>query len=120
MKAEETASSEEDAVGEETSKEQLDACISARYYEYRTECVRVILGWFRDLAAVCCAGADAPLVNAPYRQLLARRAAKITRAQAFANVAAVETLAVSLARNMNEQAVFFAAADRLVFGTEGT
>ena len=121
-KAEELVGEEEDAEGdgpgEEASKDQIKARISARYREFRTDFALAASSWFRDLAAVKTAGPDAPLLNPEYRALLVERAANITRAQAFRNVAAVEEMARSFDRNMKEEMVLFAFTDAVQFGAE--
>ena len=115
---EEVGAAEADSAGEETTKEQFQALVAARYREFRSDFMLSLLSWFRDLAAIRCAGDDVPLTNAPYKALLTARSARLTRAQALRNVEAVETLATSFERNMNEAAVLFAFTDRVEFGTE--
>ena len=57
--------------------------------------------------------------NEAKRAVLETRAAKLTRAAAFANVEAVEEFATSLDRNLPELPVLGFLMDRLAFGTEG-
>ncbi len=121
-KAEELVSEETafegDGPGEETTKEQFDALVSVRYREFRTEFMRVLSCWFRDLAAVRAAGGEVPLVNAEYRAILEDRASRLTRAQAFRNIEAVEELALALGRNVKEDMALFAFTDMVQFGAE--
>ena len=87
------------------------------------------MSWFRDLMALCAAarrasldgddGGEVPLMNEPRRAVLERRARKITRAQAFRNVEAIESFATSLERNLPELPLLSFLIDRLAFGAEG-
>ena len=125
---EEVAESD-DGAGEETSKDAVEALISSRYREFRSDFTATLMSWFRDLMALRAAppshsayddsGTATPLVNESKRAVLETRAAKLTRTAAFANVEAVEAFATSLDRNLPEQAVLGFLMDRLVFGTEG-
>jgi DNA polymerase-3 subunit delta' len=122
-------STADDGAGEETGKDAFDALVSARYREFRGDFVATLMGWFRDLMAVCAAppshatydggGASTPLVNEAKRSVLETRAAKMTRAAAFRNVEAVEACATSLDRNIPEAAALDFLMDRVTFGTEG-
>ena len=51
--------------------------------------------------------------------MLEARARKITRAQAFRNIEAVEAFATSLERNIAELPLLSFLMDRLAFGAEG-
>ena len=125
---EEVAESD-DGAGEEASKDAVEALISSRYREFRSDFTATLMSWFRDLMALRAAppshsayddsGAVTPLVNEAKRAVLETRAAKLTRTAAFANVEAVEAFATSLDRNLPEQAVLWFLMDRLAFGTEG-
>ena len=119
----------DDGAGEEASKDAVEALISSRYREFRSDFTATLMSWFRDLMALRAAppshstyddsGLATPLVNESKRAVLETRAAKLTRTAAFANVEAVEAFATSLDRNLPEQAVLGFLMDRLVFGTEG-
>ena len=88
------------------------------------------MSWFRDLMALRGAprrvsldgddGGETPLLNEPRRAVLEARARKITLAQAFRNVEAVESFATSLERNMPEPPLLSFLMDRLAFGAEGS
>jgi hypothetical protein len=107
----------------------VDALVSSRYREFRSDFTATLMSWFRDLMALRAAppshsayddsGAATPIVNEAKRAVLETRAAKLTRAAAFANVEAVEAFATSLDRNLPEVAVLGFLMDRLMFGTEG-
>jgi DNA polymerase-3 subunit delta' len=119
----------DDGAGEEASKDSVDALVSSRYREFRVDFTATVMSWFRDLMALRAAppshsayddsGAGTPLVNGTKRAVLETRAARLTRAAAFANVEAVEEFATSLDRNLSELPVLGFLMDRLVFGTEG-
>ena len=75
--------------------------------------------WFRDIAAVKCAGPDAPLAFPQYRDEYARRAAAMDAARCFANVEAMEALSESLARNVPQSAALAAAFANVATGGGG-
>ena len=118
----------DDGAGEEMSKEAREALVSSRYREFRGYFTATLMSWFRDLMALRAvppshsayddAGAGVPLVNETRRRVLETRAARLTRAMAFANVEAVEAFAASLERNLPEPALLGFLLDRLAFGTE--
>ena len=109
---------DDDGPGEETTKEQVKALVESRYREFRADFALALDSWFRDLAAVRAAGADAPLRNPDYRTLLVGRAGRLTLAQAFRNIEAVAELARAFERNMKEEMVLFAFTDAVQFGVE--
>ena len=114
---------------EEVGDDEVKALVSSRYREFRADFTATLMSWFRDLMALRAAppshsayddsGAATPLVNEAKRAVLETRAAKLTRAAAFANVEAVEEFALSLDRNLPELSVLGFLMDRLAFGTEG-
>ena len=120
---------ESSSAGEEVDEDTVKALISSRYRESRADFVATVMSWFRDLMALCAAarrasldgddGGEVPLVNEARRAVLERRARKITRAQAFRNVEAVEAFATSLERNLSELPLLSFLMDRLAFGAEG-
>ncbi len=125
---EEDLSKTDDGAGEETTKDSEEALVASRYREFRGDFVATAMSWFRDLMALRCAppshsayddsGRGTPLVNEARRSVLETRAAKLTRAAAFANVEAVEGLAASFDRNLQEIAALGLFMDRLSLGTE--
>ena len=118
-----------DLLREEASKDAVDALISSRYREFRSDFTATVMSWFRDLMALRAAppshssydesGVGTPLTNEAKRSVLETRAARLTRAAAFSNIEAVEEFATSLERNLPELAVLGFLMDRLAFGTEG-
>ena len=120
---------ESSSAGEEVDDDALKALVSSRYRESRADFVATVMSWFRDLMALCAAarrasldgydGGEVPLMNEPRRAVLERRARKITRAQAFRNVEAIESFATSLERNLPELPLLSFLIDRLAFGAEG-
>ena len=122
---------EEDSTdaGEELEDDAVNALVSSRYRELRADFTATLMSWFRDLMALraaprrvsldgddCC---ETPLLNEPRRTVLEARARKITLAQAFRNVEAVESFATSLERNMSETPLLSFLMDRVAFGAEG-
>ena len=128
-RVQEDLAEEESDAGEEIEEDAVTALVESRYRESRADFVATVLSWFRDLMALCAAarratvggedGGDVPLLNEPRRAVLERRARKITRAQAFRNVEAVEAFATSLERNLPELPLLSFLIDRLAFGAEG-
>ena len=128
-RVQEDLAEEESDAGEEIEEDAVTALVESRYRESRADFVATVLSWFRDLMALCASarrasldgddGGDVPLVNEPRRTVLERRARKITRAQAFRNVEAVESVATSLERNLPELPLLSFLIDRLAFGAEG-
>ena len=120
---------DESEAGEETEKDEVKAMVSSRYREFRADFITTVMGWFRDLMALRAAarrasvggedGGDVPLVNEPRRATLEARARKITLAQTFRNVEAVDDFVTSLERNMPEEACLSFLMDRAAFGAEG-
>ena len=115
--------------GEEVDDDAVKALVSSRYRESRADFVATVMSWFRDLMALCAAarrasldgddGGEVPLMNELRRAVLERGARKITRAQAFRNVEAIESFATSLERNLPELPLLSFLIDRLAFGAEG-
>ena len=122
---------EEDSsnAGEELDDDAVNALVSSRYRELRADFTATLMSWFRDLKALRAAprrmsldgddGGETPLLNEPRRAVLEARARKITLAQAFRNVEAVESFATSLERNMPEPPLLSFLMDRVAFGAEG-
>ena len=128
-RVQEDSEEESSNAGEEVDDDALKALVSSRYRESRADFVATVMSWFRDLMALCAAarrasldgddGGEVPLMNEPRRAVLERRARKITRAQAFRNVEAIESFATSLERNLPELPLLSFLIDRLAFGAEG-
>ena len=126
---EEDLAEESSSAGEELDDDAVKALVSSRYREFRADFIATVMSWFRDLMALCAAarratlggedGGDVPLLNESRRAVLERRARKVTRAQAFRNVEAVESFATSLERNLPELPLLSFLVDRLAFGAEG-
>lgn len=104
--------SETDA-GAEVSKDETEALVSSRYRAFRADFCLTLENWFRDVAATCAAGPDAPLLHPDFAEQVRARAAKINRALAFRNVEFVAELARSFNRNLPEAAALGFFADRL-------
>ena len=115
--------------GEEVGDDEVKALVSSRYREVRADFTATLMSWFRDLMALRGAprrvsldgddGGETPLLNEPRRAVLEARARKITLAQAFRNIEAVESFAASLERNVPEVPLLSFLIDRLAFGAEG-
>ncbi len=116
--------------GEESDDDAVKAMVSSRYREFRSDFIATVMSWFRDLMALRAAprrasldgddGGDVPIVNERRRAVLEARARKITLAQAFRNVEAVEAFVTSMKRNMPEEPLLSFLMDRAAFGAEGT
>ena len=116
--------------GEEPDDDAVKALVSSRYREFRADFLSTLLSWFRDMMAIRAAmrrasignddSGEVPLVNESRRTVLEARARKITLAQAFRNVEAVESLVKSLDRNMPEEPLLSFLMDCAAFGAEGT
>ena len=109
----------QEGAGERLSEEELNALYSSRYREFRDDFVQTLVGWFRDMMAVKAGGGEAPVYNADRIGVIRERAAKLTLAQCFRNIEAVEELAVSFGRNIQEEPLLARFTDRVSFGTEG-
>lgn len=109
----------QDGAGERLSDEELAALHSSRYREFRSDFVQTVLGWFRDIMAVKAGGDGASVFNADRIDVIRERAAKLTLAQCFRNIEAVEELAASFGRNIQEEPLLARFTDRVSFGTEG-
>ncbi len=122
-KAEELVSEEmkdmDDGPGAEVTDDEMNALVSSRYRELRSDFLCTVMDWFRDLMALVAAGSEAPLIHEKFRSVLAERAKHLTRAAAFRNIEAVEEMAASLERSVQEEAVLSFFADRVSFGVEG-
>ena len=109
----------QDGAGERLSDEELAALYSSRYREFRADFIQTLVGWFRDIMAVKAGGDDAPVFNADRIDVIRERAAKLTLAQCFRNIEAVDELAASFGRNIQEEPLLARFTDRVSFGTEG-
>ena len=117
--------------GEEPDDDAVKALVTSRYREFRADFLSTLLGWFRDIMAIRAAsrrasvgddggGGEVPLVNESRRPVLDARARRVTLAQAFRNVEAVESLVKSLEqRNMPEEPLLSFLMDCAAFGAEG-
>ncbi len=94
----------------------IDARISARYRELRTDLLRGLLAWYRDLLLLRAGCAPEQARHREQLPLLRERAARLTLAQAMANVDGVEDLSRQLERSLPEEAVLAYWLDRLVSG----
>ena len=94
----------------------VDAQVSALYREKRSLLLQTLLRWTRDLL-VLRAGGDGIHYDA-FRETLSRRAARLTLAEALANVDAVEELARQLERSIPESTSLPYWLDRLSLGVE--
>ncbi len=120
--ADETAEEAKRLSGEggiDMDKDAAAALASARFRGYRRDAAILAEAWFRDIAAVKCAGPDAPLAFPQYRDEYARRAAAMDAARCFANVEAMEALSESLARNVPQAAALAAAFANVATGGGG-
>ena len=126
QKAGEEVANEVDAAdggpGSEKEKDDIEALISARYREYRSEFTATILSWYRDIMVTCAIPKRVsqyddvvltPLINSTMRKVIEDRSAKITMSEAFHFVKCVEEFASSLERNISELPLLSLLMDRL-------
>ena len=94
----------------------FDAKVSARYREYRDDFILTLLRWFRDLAVLRAKGDDSLVHFRTKTDVLKERASRLTLAQTFYNVNAVEELARQMERNLSEETLLAYALDRIHHG----
>jgi DNA polymerase-3 subunit delta' len=94
----------------------IKARISARYREMRTDLLRAWLYWYRDLLLLRAGGSEEQVYYRDFHTLLTERAAKLTLAQAMANVDGAEELNRQLERSLSEETVLAYWMDRFVSG----
>jgi len=90
--------------------------ISARYREMRTDLLRALLNWYRDLLVLRAGGAPENVHYREHLSLLKERAAHLTWPQALSNVDGVEELNRQLERSLPEETMLAYWLDRLVSG----
>jgi DNA polymerase-3 subunit delta' len=100
----------------EETDEVNKARISARYREMRTDLLRAMLWWYRDLLLLRAGGAGEQVHYRDFHILLKERAANLTLAQAMANVDGMEVLNRQLERSLPEETVFSFWLDRFSGG----
>ena len=105
---------EADALDEDA--DVIKGRISARYREMRTDLLRALLNWYRDLLVLRAGGTVEQVHFQDHRDLLQKRAAQLTLSQALANVDGVEDLNRQLERSLTEETVLAYWMDRLVSG----
>jgi DNA polymerase-3 subunit delta' len=94
----------------------LDAKVSARYRELRTDFLLTLQRWFRDLLVLKVGGDDALVFTRSKLEVMKQRAAKLTLAQALYNLNAVEELGRQMERNLSEETLLAYALDRINHG----
>ena len=104
--------------GVEIDKEQRDAMASAIYRGNRSLLLLTLQRWMRDLLVLRAGGNDARIHHAAFAGTLSERAARLTLAQAIANVEAVEELSRQLERSIPETAALPYWLDRINLGNE--
>jgi hypothetical protein len=113
----------EEWVEEETAKEEkvedgddvFKAKVSARYRELRMDFLMSFMRWYRDLLVIKSEGAE--WVHFKEKMdVLAARAERLTLAQTFYNLNAIEELVRQFDRNLNEETVLAYAVDRIFHG----
>ncbi|MGN0853812.1 MAG: hypothetical protein ACI4Q3_10630 [Kiritimatiellia bacterium] len=125
----ELVDAEREAVADDAGGEAYEALVSSRYREFRIDFANTVMSWFRDLMAMRAAppsrstfdagGARTPLVNETKRSVIETRAARLTPAAAFRNIAAVEEFAQMVERSIPESAALAFLMDCVALGTEG-
>ena len=97
----------------EEDNETLDARINSRYREMRTEIVRSILSWYRDILLLLCGAEDALIYNEKYLNIVRKKAESLTYRQALNNVAIVEAMNRQLEKHLPEGSVLSFGFSRL-------
>jgi len=117
-KAEQLVTAEESAsdVAEDDGKEVIEAKVSARYRELRTDFLLAFLRWFRDLFILKAGGEESLVHNRSHLQVLKERAGRLTLTQALYNLNAVEELARQMEKNLSEETLLAYALDRINHG----
>jgi DNA polymerase-3 subunit delta' len=100
----------------DTDSDVLKARISARYREMRTDLLRALLNWYRDLLVLRAGGSPQHVYYQDRLALLQERAARLTLAQALANVDGAEDLNRQLERSLNEETMLSYWMDRFFSG----
>ena len=100
----------------EEDDEVFDATVSARYREMRTDFLLTLMRWFRDLFVLRAEGDPALVFNQARIGVLQERAARLTLAQVFYNLAAVEELARQMEKSLSEESILAYAIDRIHHG----
>lgn len=108
---------EDEEGGLEIDKDQREALVAACYKGKRAVLVATLLRWFRDLMAVQAGGDDSVVHYRDFIAPLRERAARLTLAQALANVEAIEEISRQFERNIPESTILAYWLDRLYMGT---
>jgi DNA polymerase-3 subunit delta' len=115
--AEAEIAAETRASGElDEDKAVREARVSARYREMRSDVLREMLYWYRDLLVLRAGGDDASVHHEAQRALLRERAQRLTLAQALANADAMDELNRQMERSLPEEALLAYWFDRLAGG----
>lgn len=105
-----------DESGVEYSDEEIDALVSSRYREYRALFMQTLQGWFRDLLVLRAGGDENALCYPEYATNLRARAARISLAQAIANIECVDAILRQTDRTIPENLVLSYWLDRMALG----
>lgn len=101
---------------EEDDSDVFDAKVSARYKELRLDFLLLLMRWFRDLM-ILKAGGDASLVRIQSKlDVLKERAARLSLAQVFYDLSALEELSRQMERNLSEETLLAYTLDRIHHG----
>lgn len=98
---------------DETS-ETIDARANSRYREMRTDVMRTLLHWYRDLLILSRDGDEALVYHQDHKDVLRKLAAKLSYAQALCNVEAVEEMYRQMERHMPDNRILGAGFCRLI------
>jgi len=107
MKSEALSVEKEIAAAEalDETAETIDARANSRYREIRTDVMRSLLHWYRDLLILSRDGDEALVYHQNQKDVLKKLAAKLSIRQALCNIRAVEKMHRQLERNMPESHV---------------
>lgn len=104
-----------DDAGDE-DRETVEARGAARYREFRTGVMRLVLSLYRDILVLCCGGQDDLVTHDKWLTILKKESERLPRRRALRNVAVVEEMDRRLERNMSEGVVLRAGLSDLASG----
>lgn len=104
--------------GRDEDNAALDARVSARYREMRTDLLLMLTHWYRDLLVLATGGDAGVLHYREHAEALQARARRLSVAQALANVSGIADLGRQLERSLPEETVLAYWMDRLANGVK--
>jgi hypothetical protein len=106
---EDVVEDEDDPYGndeEALNRQTREARVQAQYLALRSDFLKVLLLWHRDVLLYVLQGADAPLHFPAEAKAIERQAGSLTYAKALQNVRIIEVMIRQIERNVKDSAVF--------------